>query len=517
VDRRTCTDVEAGGRATSLHTCALEQVAATGPAGDFLAIERPADDADPSDSFAEVQMYFHTTKAYAAFRQLVGDPDFTLDARPLTAIANFRLPLSECVDGVPPDGDELPPLDNAFFAPAGALPLFERDVIAFGQGTAIDFSYDGDVVYHELGHAFVFHQNDLGFATVDEAGIDPSPGGLHEGYADYLSSIITGDRLVGEYAGRALNPPLGAIRDLGNDLTCPRRLTGEPHEDSEPWSGALWQIREATAEGDRPALDRAVATALAGLGPDDGFGAAQELTAAEIEVALGPEAAAQARDVFRARGVDGCAGRVVDMAPGDRRELLVIGGGEDVPGPLRPAPLQFRVELARPARAIRIGLTPGNGNERLQLLVKPGDEPIRWTWSEAGGAHDAPIAGELDLTTGVTDVAGDFPAGVYHMQLVSDAKGAVVAEVGLAPAAAGEPDAGPGGDGGGDSDGEDGGDGGCGCRGARGGGGPGGALLLLVAALLAQRRRSASSSAAIASATRASSGASGPPSSASRR
>ncbi len=435
-------------------------------------------------------MYFHTTRAYAVFRELVGDPDFALDSRPLTAIANLRLGTAECQGGAPPRDAELVPLDNAFFAPAGDVPLFDRDVIAFGQGIGIDFAYDGDVVYHELGHAFVFRLNDLGFGFVDEVGFDPTPAALHEGYADYVSSVITGDPLVGEYVGTYVDPAGGAIRSLANDFTCPQHLSGESHFDSEAWSGALWQIREATSEGDRPALDGAVITALAALGPDDGFAVAQELTGAEIELALGPAAGAAARAVFAARGLDGCASRVVDLAVGDRRELVLIGGYVPVPGAIVPAPLQFRVELAEPATAIKIGATMlSMASTRLRLLIKSGEQPIVWSWSEAGGEHDAPIAGEIDLSAQVAEVTGDFPAGVYHLQLAGGPEGALLGDVGFGTTPVDrEPDAGasPAADAGAGSGGE--GDGGCGCS-SPGAPGPGPALVLLAAAVWFGRRR----------------------------
>lgn len=495
VDRRSCIELPDPSGPLSVHACQLEQVAATGAAGDFLDIVRPKVDADPTDSFAEVQMYHHTTRAYAAFRQLVDDPEFTLESRPLAAIANLRLPAVECIDGAPPRDAELPPLDNAFFAPAGELALFERDVIAFGQGLEIDFSYDGDVVYHELGHALVFALTDLGFARLDELGVDPTTAGLHEGYADYVSSTITGDPLVGEYAGSRLNPEVGAIRRLDNDFTCPEHLTGESHIDSEVWTGALWQIREATAAADRPALDRAVVAALAGLGTDDGFATAAQLTTAEIEVALGPQAAERARGVFRSRGVDGCGERVIDMRVGDRRELLMLGGYGGVPGPHVPSPLQFRVRLERPARALRVGVKNlGPSALSLTLLVKPGDEPIRWSWTEAGGEHDAAASGEVDPDTSIVEVEGDFAAGVHHLQLVSGPEGALLGDVGFAfEAADAEPDAGAAGaidagPAGGDRD-----EGGS-CtawagRGSSGGAGSTAAALLVVAAIARLRRR----------------------------
>jgi hypothetical protein len=74
----------------------------------------------------------------------------------------------------------LPPLDNAFFASAGT---FQSDdlsagIMAFGQGTVVDYAYDGDVVFHELGHAVKFGATPLSHVPVRDAyAVDPSPAG----------------------------------------------------------------------------------------------------------------------------------------------------------------------------------------------------------------------------------------------------------------------------------------------------------------------------------------------------
>ena len=86
----------------------------------------------------------------------------------------------------------------------------------FGQGPLKDYSYDGDVVYHEFGHSVVNVTLKLvGTPHMDEYGTSYSPGAMNEGLADYFSSAITGDPDVGEYAVQDLSLGLTAIRAAG--------------------------------------------------------------------------------------------------------------------------------------------------------------------------------------------------------------------------------------------------------------------------------------------------------------
>jgi Zn-dependent metalloprotease len=80
----------------------------------------------------------------------------------------------------------------------------------FGQGTFIDFGYDGDVVYHEFGH-YVVNQtvNFVGSPHVDKYGLTVAPGAMNEGMADTYSSFITGDPYVGELPKNRHRRPCG--------------------------------------------------------------------------------------------------------------------------------------------------------------------------------------------------------------------------------------------------------------------------------------------------------------------
>ncbi len=189
------------GLTINVHVCDLEQLAAPDTNGDFL-YDPPAADLTPEDEFSEVQIFFHTTKAYAYFEG-VGMTD--LATKPLPAVANLMLPDGfQTQDLTKMANPDLPfvPFSNAFFAPAN--PIFSAvfglpgAAMWFGQGPKADFSYDGDVVYHEFGHAVVDHTLKLvGTYHADEQGLVSSPGAMNEGLSDYFAAAITGESQMG--------------------------------------------------------------------------------------------------------------------------------------------------------------------------------------------------------------------------------------------------------------------------------------------------------------------------------
>jgi hypothetical protein len=77
---------------TYMHACVPTATAIADANGDFLAYERPLDDTAVSDTFAEVQVYYHAAKAYAAFRGWLGDASLRLFGQPLTLVANVQKP-----------------------------------------------------------------------------------------------------------------------------------------------------------------------------------------------------------------------------------------------------------------------------------------------------------------------------------------------------------------------------------------------------------------------------------------
>src|SRR5262249_47477498 len=133
------------------------------------------------------------------------------------------------------------PFENATFVPGGfGLFDFPHNAILLGQGGKIDYAYDGDVVTHEFGHGYADTvAPNLSTGFIDAHGLDSTPGGLTEGYADLFALAVTDDAKIGEYAGGEQ----GAIRNLDNTARCPEDLTGEMHDDSLIFTGAVYAAR----------------------------------------------------------------------------------------------------------------------------------------------------------------------------------------------------------------------------------------------------------------------------------
>jgi MYXO-CTERM domain-containing protein len=443
IDDASCQTLDTPVGQVDMRFCGLTQRALADGDESFTAIVRPADDRSVDDAFAEVQMYWHVSAMYAFFRGL-GFADLT--QRPLSAQVNFLFPDASdllgqvCSGGAPPATSHLVPFDNAAFLPAGGLFGYPaEDSIIFGQGTSIDFSYDGDVIAHELTHAVMGTLcPELPMWTLDERGLDPTSGGMHEGTADFFSSAFMGDPDVGEYTGPALGVP-GALRSLTNTKHCPEDLWGEAHQDGEAWGGLLWDIRSALPEADHPSYDRAVLTVIAGLGADSDQPSTGAALAAELDLDLGASARDLALARLAARGLDDCNDRVVAAA--DRDTIMLVGvdeaGLDLVPGPVQlelanPAPASgVLVHLGQVGPADVVGSIVGSA-PMIKAVVKAG-APITWHYDGGAVTHDGTdvILALHDDGSADGTVATVLPAGPVYVQLASIGAGAAVHDLHL--------------------------------------------------------------------------------------
>jgi len=133
--------------------------------------------------------------------------------------------------------------DNAHYVPS-------TKIIEFGVG-GVDDAEDGDVGYHEYGHAIQDNQVP-GYGTTEEGGA------AGEGFGDYWSASITdtsfvpalGNACLASWDATAYNPytggaGTGCLRRLDGTKMYPRDLDFEVHDDGEIWSAALWSLRGA--------------------------------------------------------------------------------------------------------------------------------------------------------------------------------------------------------------------------------------------------------------------------------
>ncbi|MEZ4221623.1 MAG: MYXO-CTERM sorting domain-containing protein [Polyangiaceae bacterium] len=508
----------------SVHTCDLEQRATADAGGDFL-YDPPPQALTPEDEFSEVQIFFHTNKAYAYFTAL-GMSDLT--TKPLPAVANLMMPSGfQTLDFSQMADPNLPfvPFSNAFFAPAN--PIFSSvfglpgAAMWFGQGPKADYSYDGDVVYHEFGHAVIDHTLKLvGTYHADVQGLSSAPGAMNEGLADYFSAAITGDPKVGEYASTDLAPGLDAIRDLSGAEACPTDLSGEVHADSLLWTTALWKTRQSLSPSERAALDQAVFDVLvASPGGDLSFEDLATLIVASVKTGVSAAAADALSQEWTQRGVLPSCQRVVKYegkplsstvpglggrfwAPG--RQDMAVPGATFAPGILQfDVPVSQASELVVNFTQFQIGSSNplSNGTPfSPSVLVRFGDEPLTFSYA-AGVTSTADVTVPASATNGQSSASVAVPAGTERAFVMivntGDSTGAYNA---VEFALEGVPDAGAGGSGGGDAGADaapgpsvdSGGDEGCGCRAAGRdlSSGTWLSLLLLAASAVARRRRS---------------------------
>lgn len=225
---------------------------------DGIAFKKDADDV-----YSEIAVYYHLTKIYSYILGL-GIEGFThLDAHkketkknPVIGVGNFQMPQSTTV---------LAPMDNAFYSPHD--PYFaemffknfeyQGDIVVLGQGSKADFAYDGDVIYHEFGHATVESVAKLGYtAYADKYGFSNETMGLNEGMADTFSFIVAGDACLGEYVSEAYGPRYGyekidgyyCLRHAENEELVNESFTGESHHDGLPAVSAHWLMYQKTLE-----------------------------------------------------------------------------------------------------------------------------------------------------------------------------------------------------------------------------------------------------------------------------
>lgn len=447
IDHKTVRDLSVSGFKAKVHVCDIEQLAMP-DAGTGDYVYTPSDTAGAvesrSDNFAEVSMYYHSARAYAFFRALQGSPDAQVVVdKPLQVIANLQIPAGIASGNLVAAADPNTPLEtfqNAFFSPAGGglgaifaqLYGFKGGALWFGQGPQRDYSYDGDVVYHELTHAVVDKTLKLEAWHLDSRGAIDAPGAMNEGLADYFSSAIAGDPDVGEYASKDISSgATGVIRTLANEDKCPTNVIGEVHFDSTLFSGALWQARASLPEADRTKFDAALYKAMRtnpGRG-DLGYDDLAKLFLATLTTDL-PAGATALTTSMTARGVLPSCERIVEPKNGSVKAIEAVIGGfaspglQSVPqaGDLVPGIIQVHAKAAPTDGALVVsfsakaqsggGANPlgGGGTPFTPVALVKFGKAITWTVSRGSATHDADKT--LDMTTGTRPTATfEVPAG----------------------------------------------------------------------------------------------------------
>jgi MYXO-CTERM domain-containing protein len=424
IDKKSVKDVSVMGFNLQVHTCDLLQTAIPDAAGDFS--NPPAMDKDPEDAFSEISMFYHVNRAYDFFRGF--DPKLDVNGgAPIPTISNLRLPQglnSFDTNKIKDPSLPLDPFQNAFFSPpnplfAAVFPSITGGAMWFGQGPNKDYSYDGDVVYHEFTHSVVNVTLQLaGTPHMDALGTSYSPGAMNEGLADYFSSALTGDPDVGEYATQDFAPGTPFIRSLANPDTCPSAIGGEVHQDATMFSASLWDARKTLATpADQLEFDKAVFTAMNKSATGDlGYEDFAKLVLEAVKASpLGAPVADKLTAAFTARGLLPQCSRLLEYkgqplsGPKDLQGLWFAPGTQttgvkSAKGAWTPGVIQFHDPLPAGTTNLTVsftevavgggGLLGGGGTAFTpQILVRFGKDPIQFKYKPlAAQADDVLVA-----------------------------------------------------------------------------------------------------------------------------
>ena len=362
-----------------------------------------ADNVQPDDRYAELSMFYHGAVFLDALRAR-GLEQFACPQAVM--VANVRTLMSEEALGYVP-------LDNAYYT--NLCDPEKGATMMFGQGGQVDFAYDGDVVYHELGHGVValLTPEGLGGRRLREDGSLVDAGGMNEAIADYMAYMMTDDPRVAEYVGRfwAANTR-SEIRTGENTKRCPDDTIGQVHNDGEPFAAALWSTRVRVG----PAMDVLVLRTLPLLDADASL---EDGAAALLEVAgqmqgeglVGEDDVAHLQRALATRGLLDCprvisdpdavaAGRTIHL----RRTSVTVQ-------PFLPGPMQLRAEVPPGATelevhfALRGDETP---QDRVVVLVKRGEGSIAFSYELVAVDDPGDATGETSRIREVTRTDGDW-------------------------------------------------------------------------------------------------------------
>jgi MYXO-CTERM domain-containing protein len=329
----SCLEIETG---WSTNCTAKERFALPDQDGNYLFDPDPTAVEDP---LAEVQMYYHLDLISDWFDSRYG----FAHPEPIEGLVNFDY-------------------NNAFFGNADDDPASE---VAFGQSALMDFAYDADVIYHEFGHSvFGSVAGQTGFLGADEYGLEWATGGINEGTADLFALILTGDPLMGEYAGSGFGSD--AIRDLEEDRHCPTDLYGEVHDDGEVFGSFAWNVL------DDPLFDADLSGdyfwgVVSGLPVNSNWMDVSDQLAATADDMLDVGALDQGQrdrldELMASQGLDAC-GRVIRLDEGQEPSQLLVAVGFAGEGAEIPAGQQFSIDAPDNAYKIRFRVKDWRSSE----------------------------------------------------------------------------------------------------------------------------------------------------------
>lgn len=390
-------------------------------AGDFFVpLPDPIDPAtgvDGDDLYAELSMYVHAERFMNVMAERGVAP---YRCEQSTMLANLRF--------LPEDGDApYEPLNNAYYTDQCDP---ERGVtMMFGQGSEVDFAFDADVIYHELGHGIVALLAPEGLVAARRRadGLVVDATAINEAMADYVTVMFQEDPDLAEYVGRfweSLTTPY--IRTALNTKRCPDDTIGQSHNDGEPLMAALWATRVHVGR----ALDDVVLAALVRLPGDatleEASAALLEVAAESVEAgALVPDDVALLERQLNTRGLIDCPRVITDpdqVIAGRTMHLRKVSASVQ---PFWPGPMQLRYQVPDDAHGLTVTFElSGRGSEdppQAAVLLKRGATPIAFTYDLVARDDAGDPTGASGKVRELTLVGGDWGRRIDATRTVGDA------------------------------------------------------------------------------------------------
>ncbi len=302
------------------------------------------------------------------------------------------------------------PADKSYYSPDGKGTGF----LVFGTG-GVDSAEDAEIIAHEYGHAVLDNQ-------VPNFGKSREAGPLKEGFCDFFAAAILsvasngfGDACFAEWKASTYSsgPPF-CLRRLDTAKRYPYDMTySDRYQDSEIWSGALWNLAGALG------ADKALQLALEGnfaLAPDAKFPHAGEaLLLADRELFDG-ENRQVIEAVLKARGI---------LRPPIRLEGFAIRDEEpDIPIPDdNPLGLESTMEysseesiLSALSLQVYIDIEHPFPTDLQVTLVSPAGTEVSltppWRFPTIYGSLDVPENGDFRT------LVGENASGTWRLRMV---------------------------------------------------------------------------------------------------
>lgn len=290
------------------------------------------DEPSLEDAFAEVNAYYQVDTFHAYMKEHF---DFSRpNGEQINMFVNFY---------VPDQYGNKTGMPNAFF---GDIDGDNKGEIVFGQDT-IDFSYDGDVIYHEFTHSIIDETSKLE-PYGDDWGINGFPLALNEAFADLMSCFYTNDPKLGDYAGGVYSEEK-VIRDLSGPVMTCDDLIAESHRDGQIFARTIWAIRNQV--DDKETFDKIIYNVMVGLSSQSGFTDAATLLRATAKT-LDPAIEKIADTELKTRNIDNCS-RFLEVKKGVTKRGFIYGT-RMIPVAAVPGGLQYYVDVPENAESMTI-------------------------------------------------------------------------------------------------------------------------------------------------------------------